>query len=60
MDLFYSLLPLLRPLWQRVRRKIRRFIRWLKYAIVDALLVLAFMGVWYVAFIGWPAWFGPY
>lgn len=60
MELFYDLLPLLRPLWRRVRWKIRRCIRRVRYAIVDVLLALALMGVWYVAFIGWPAWFGPY
>ena len=58
METLMQLLPVFVPYLRRLRWKVKKAVRGLKYALTDALVILigtgAVLGVWYLGFVVWP------
>ena len=58
MESLMQLLPIIAPSLRRIRWKVKKAARNLKYALTDLLVILigtgVFVGVWYLGFVVWP------
>ena len=58
METIMQLIPLVMPIWKRLRWKFRRLVRYVRGFLLDAVVIAAgtavVMFVWYLGFVVYP------